>query len=308
MPSLDWDPLEGIPEEAQRQGQEIPEHNAANYPSYKFTNPHQFRAVVRNITRMYDVGSPEEHEQGRLWYPKVHEAVAKGVRRTSLTPWQGAGLVAAVSPAMDWEKRNIHALREMQGLKERDWQTIEQSARSGLQGPKHRRTPEAADVLKGLSISSATDYGLHRAHRIMQGEQPEEVMPKHDTPKMFSFASSIHDPTQREHVPIDYRAHDIGQNKMYPTDYSGRGISSADLPSSKIQFTKSGKPAKRYGQKTRYEHFEEGYRQAALARETLPTEMQASTWVTGKRIERSAPTQSGEARKVGVHRLGQPYL
>jgi hypothetical protein len=206
---------------------------------------------------------------------------------------------------MDWETNNIHAFRELTGLKSEQWDAIHRSAESSG-GPTHIRSAEAQHALRGLSISAAPDHGLVKAHRILQGEDPNEVLRRQNSPKTNSFMSNIHDPEGSPHVTVDSRAHDIANNKMYPWTYSGRGITSADLPSSH-RILKSGLPAKSFGQKTRYEHFEDAYRDAAEAVGEHPTAMQAITWLGGKRVERSGLTKSGQPRKQGPARHGQPY-
>lgn len=260
---------------------------AAQYPKLDMGNPRQFTQAVRNVQKIHDISSPEVHQRGREWYPKVHEAVAKGVRGTGTSPEHGAGIVAAVSPQMDWSGRNLPALKSLHRLKKDDWAVIHHSAEQG------RRTPEAESLLKGTPLVHAQDVALVRAHRMMEGEHPTEVMPRQTSPKTHSFFHNIAYPDQPTHVTIDYRAHDIAANRMYPAAYSGRGISSAA--------TKSGAP-------TRYEHFENVYRAAAKGRGgELPHHMQAIAWEAGKHIETSAPTKTGTPRIKGVARKGQAY-
>jgi hypothetical protein len=210
------------------------------------------------------------------------------VRRTGTSALHGAGIVAAVSPQMDWSGRNLPALKTLHRLRKDDWAVIHHSAAQG------RRTPEADALLKGTPLVHAQDVALVRAHRMMEGEHPTEVMQRRTAPKTHSFFHNIAYPDQPTHVTIDYRAHDIAANRMYPAAYSGRGISSAALPS---------------GVPTRYEHMENVYRQAAHGRDIeLPHTLQAITWEGAKHIEVSPPTKTGAPRQKGVTRKGQPYV
>lgn len=261
---------------------------AAKYPKFDLGNPDQFMQAVRNIQHLHDVTPPHLRASGSEWYPKVHEAVQKGIRRTSVSPEHGAAMVASISPQMDWGSRNIPAFKELHSLKKQDWAAIHRSEAGG------RRTPEVEHLLKGMSLVHASDTGLVRAHRLMEGENIEDVINRRTAPKIHSFYHNIAYPHQHTHVTIDYRAHDIAINRMYPAAYSGRGLSSAALA--------SGKP-------TRYEHFENAYRAAGLGRDIeLPHHMQAIVWEGGKHIETSAPTKSGKPRVKGVTRTGQPYV
>lgn len=261
---------------------------AAQYPKLHLGNPRQFQQSVRNVQAVHDQTPPDVRRRGEEWYPKVHEAVAKGVRRTGISQRQGAGLVAAVSPQMDWSGRNIPALKHLTNMREEHWDVIHKSAAKG------RRSPQARALLKGTPLAHASDKGLVRAHRIIQGEDPEEVMQRSTSPKTHSFFHNIAHPGESGHVTIDYRAHDIAANKMYPAAFTGRGLDSAA--------TKSGKP-------TRYEHVEDVYRAAAKGRGIEhPHTLQAITWEAGKHIETAAPTKSGKPRVKGVTRKGQPYV
>ena len=261
---------------------------SAQYPKLNLGNPRQFSQAVRNVQAVHDVTPPEIQKSGELWYPKVHEAVAKGMRRTGLSARQGAGLVAAVSPQMDWQGRNIPALKHLTNMRTADWDVIHRSAR------KSRRSREAKALLKDTPLAHASDKGLVRAHRIIEGEDPEDVMPRRTAPKTHSFFHNIAYPGEHTHVTIDYRAHDVAANRLYPAAFTGRGLSSAA--------TKSGKP-------TRYEHMEDVYRQAAEGRDIEhPHTMQAITWEGAKHLETAVPTKAGTPRVKGVARKGQPYV
>jgi hypothetical protein len=253
---------------------------------------HQARAA-RNLRNMYDATPDEVKHAGSQWYPLVHDATVSSAKDARLTDRQGAGIVAAVSPNMDWDKNNISAFDELRGLKGRQWSAIRDSA-NGSDG----RSRAASDALEGLGVSSATDSALMRAHSIMQGRDFEDVLPRRTAPKTNSFAHNILDPHHAGPVTIDGRAHDIAADQLRGWR-QGRGIESAD--------NKTGKP-------TRYEHFETAYRMAAMGlahpyenRDLHPHELQSITWVHGKALENKGLTKSGQPRKVGVRRTGQSY-
>ena len=286
---------------------------AAQFPKWDLHNPAQFKQVVQNISNVYHATPEHIRAAARPWYTQVNEAVARGVRGTSMTPRQGAGLVAAVSPAMDFEARNIHAFKDFGNLRQRDWDTIARSARGEAGNTyidprtgrtKIRRSGEAESLLKGTSLAHTSDRFLMEGYRIMRGEDFADVMPRISSPKRNAFGEAIDDPEgerhkalgQRMHVPIDYRAYDIGMNQMIPTQFTGRGIDKANLPS---------------GKTTRYEHFENAYRSASASVGEDPDiahQMQAITWVGAKDIETAGYTKSGKRRQKGATRVGQPYV
>lgn len=244
---------------------------------------HRKRAAVQNITNVYTATPEPARQSGREWYDRVNDATAKGIKGTSLSIQHGAGIVAAVSPQMDWEKNNIDALHELRHLNGSQWGDILKGDRSPL---------------TGMSISRSPQSGLLKAHRLMEGEEPDTVLDRRSAPKTNSFMHNIAEPDKAGPVTIDGRAYDIANNRMQGWEQP-RGIQSADLKT---------------GKKTRYEHFEEAYRGASKAIELqhgdklLPHQVQAATWEGGKHLERQAPTKSGRPRKVGPTRVGQPYV
>jgi hypothetical protein len=244
-------------------------------------DPVQKKAAVQNVHSMYNRASEGARRRGAEWYPAVNDAVAKGIRRTSTTPLGGAGLVAAVSPNMDWEEHNIEALGELHSLRGQQWKDVLAGDRSPL---------------AGMSISRATQSGLAKAHRILEGEPVDDVLSRQTAPKTNSFAHNIN--LNPDPVTIDGRAHDIAANQMRGWTES-RGIQSAGLKT---------------GKQTRYEHFEDAYRGAAKSineehgLNLQPYDVQAVTWEAGKEHERSFPTKSGKPRKKGVTRRGQSYV
>lgn len=244
-------------------------------------DPQVHRTAVQNIHSFFNTLDSNTIQRGRQWYPAVNEAVAKGIRGTSTTPLAGAGLVAAVSPNMDWENHNISALGELHSLTDADFEAIR----------KGDRSPVA-----GMSISRAPKSGLIKAHRILQGEPVDTVLDRRTAPKTNAFAHNIN--LEDHVVTIDGRAHDIAANRMQAWT-EGRGIGSAAL--------KTGKA-------TRYEHFEDAYKGATSSINDehglglTPFDVQAVTWEGGKDKEKSFPTKSGKPRVKGVARRGQPYV
>lgn len=280
---------------------------------YRAFNPNingtQFRRAVQR-TSNFALQLPEHViEEGLNWYPSVHDATARQSREHGLSLSQGAGIVAAVSPNMDFEARNINALDEIQGLTGEHWDMIHRSASqprirtgNGNQTRAANRIPEVASMLGEIapSMSGATDRNLVDAHRLLQGEDLYSVLNPRTGPKRNRFARNIIDPSDPIPVTIDGRQADLIANQYRPWTWSGRGISSADLP--------SGKP-------TRYENHEEVMRRAASVvgsqegpmRGINAANLQAVTWVGGKMHERAWPTQSGKPRSKGVPRRGQRY-
>lgn len=276
-------------------------------------NPAQFKKMAQqSIENVVRDAPPETLHSGASWYGNVHEATAKGAASTGMSTKAAAGVVAAVSPNMDWERNNIHAFDELHSLSGRQWDTIADSAAQSRQAQVYNhsrgyskthplrfdtgRSDEAKDVLQGMSVSSSTDGGLLKARRIIQGEDPESVLPRRTAPKTNSFMHNIARPDVAGHVTIDGRAHDVAVNRLQGWT-ENRGIGSAALTRGT----------------SRYEHFEDAYRGATahlnsdMGINLRPHDVQAIAWEHAKSLERSVPTQSGEQRVKGVQRVGQTY-
>lgn len=242
------------------------------------------RTMVRRLRNIYEATPDEVRDAGKNWYGNVHDAVQKAVSATpGRTMLHGAGVVAAVSPNMDWERNNINAFDELSSLSGKQWNAIRRSA--STPGP---RTDEASHAVHGLSISSSSDRNLMKAHQIwVAGRDPEEVLPRSTAPKTNSFMHNIASPHVAGYVTNDGRHSDILTDAMRPWEYD-RGISSAA--------TKRGTP-------TRYERYSDATSAAAKGAGILPHEMQAVVWEQGKKIERGFnPTRS-----KGDIRVGQSY-
>lgn len=241
------------------------------------------RVVQTRLRNMWDATPEQVKTLGRQWYPSVHDAAAKAAHSVGKDVRAGAGVVAAVSPGMDWENQNIHAFDDLDRFTPRDWRTIQESARG------KSRNEAAKAVVAGTSLSRASDDNLLKAHRIWNlGEDPDEVLDRTGAPKTNSFYHNILEPHKDGMVTVDGRHADIITDGMRPWEMD-RGISSAQL--------KTGKP-------TRYEQYSQMTADAAHHLGVLPHELQAGLWEHGKLAERNY----NPARKQGDTRRGQSYM
>lgn len=255
------------------------------------------RVAVRRMRNIYEAAPDDIREAGINWYGNVHDAAMKAARDTGRTTRQAAGVVAAVSPNMDWEQNNINAFHEIDTLTPEHWDAIRRSEsqprvlNSKGKLTKAPRTQEVKDILSGMSLSTTTDGNLLKAHRIWAGgEDPDQVLPRSSAPKTNSFFHNINAPHLAGPVTVDGRHSDLIVDAMRPWSGAGsnRGIGSAA--------TKTGKV-------TRYEDYEEHTRVAAGRYGLLPHQMQAVVWEAAKPIERGFDS----SRKQGDARTGQSY-
>jgi hypothetical protein len=269
------------------------------YAISRAKNPQHFAATARRLANFGMAMPSHIVDEGMNWYPAVHEATVKGSRDIGVSTHAGAGIVAAVSPNMDFDSRNINALSDITKLDRSDWGMIERSANQvAPKGTKAKRIGEVSAMLveKAPSIAAATDQSLLKAGRILSGTNFEEVLNPRTAPKTNRFARNIHDPESYD-VTVDGRHHDLIANRRIPWNDSSRGISSADTVS---------------GTRTRYEEMEDVTRMATSRivanderfRVATPKDVQAVMWLGGKQVERNwDPT-----RKMGASRKGQPYM
>ena len=270
---------------------------------YDITSGQQFRAVTNRMTTMGLHLPDSAVEEGLNWFPSVHEVVNKQASNIDVPPSQAAGIVAAVSPNMNFDARNIKALDEIRNITPEGWDMVR--AKTKIKAPDgkiiYRRLPETGAMLKEVapSLASAYDTSRLKAESILGGQPWREVLSARTSPKTYAFAENIEDPTSTS-VTIDGRAADIvaNQRRDWKAD---RGIGTANLVS---------------GKESRYERHERAYQSATseLSQQdtrftgATPKDVQAVLWVGGRGVERSQPTKSGGQRKVGEARVGQPYV
>ena len=246
------------------------------------------RAVaMQNFAHSLRTADPESLRSGPEWYPKVNTAVAKGIgtgrggflRGASDRMLSGAGIVAAVSPNMDWEQDNIHAFSELKGLRSQHWNAI-------MGGSKQ----ESADAVRGLSISKSPRKNLQKAGRLIAGEDPHTIIPGQTAPKTHAFMHNIADPSDPHHVTVDARVWDTMTNRQRPWEFN------------RLLTTRPrGEPETRYGQA------QSVVQTVARHMDMDPSAAQATSWESVRRMEQSGTTLKGKPRKQGAHRTGQPY-
>jgi hypothetical protein len=192
----------------------------------------QFHTHVQNILKKHDEATKELKEGGSKWYEKAHEE-AKKVGSGDVR--KGAGIIAALSPLTDWD-RNVQQAHEM------------------------KKT--------GYVSNALIPQNVEKAHRIMAGEDPHEVLGGH---KVRSFFENIHDPSNPEHVTVDRHAYDIAMGHPFvgtgrkTTPRGGGGKMSPDIGLSALG---------------RYQHFVQAYKHASQELgEPVPNKTQAISWV-----------------------------
>ena len=282
---------------------------------YTIASGQQFGAVVKRMVNMGMHLPDSVVDRGMDWYPSVHEIVKGQSRDAGLSLSQGSGIVAAVSPNVEFASKNIKALEEIGNLSPQNWDDIHRSASRRFPtghkdaGKQMPRLPEVKAMLSEVvpSISGVYDDGFAKAHRILQGQEWRDVL---TAPKTPSFAENIEDPSSTK-TTVDGRFADVIANKRVPWK-DERGLTKArdgrGLPG-------VGRGAYPRGE-SRYDSFE---RVTDTVRDRLvgsdprfagasSKDIQATLWVGAEGIERSQLTQKGTQRTDGERREGQPYV
>ena len=159
------------------------------------------------------------------------------------------------------------------------------------------------------ALAGTTDSNLLRAHRMIQGEHPLDVLTRAGSPKTRAFYGGIAEPGHRRgDVPIDYRMYDLIRNEMHPQD--------AKRP------IERGSYARPQMGTTGYEHAEQiigavgaGLRERGGRRfsgATSPLRTQAVLWMQAKGYELNMPGSKASRQRPGERfsgpaRTGQEY-
>ena len=125
--------------------------------------------LAANIRDAWNAATDDQKNRGRVWYQVAHE-LAEIVGHGDVR--KGAGLIAALSPRMQWD-RNV---------------TLAMDASNG-------------------NVHGALGASLRKAEAIVNGANPEDVLPM--TAKTGQFYLNIVDPTNRDAVTVDCWAYRI---------------------------------------------------------------------------------------------------
>jgi hypothetical protein len=141
---------------------------------------------VANIIQAWYDASDGDIAQGRAWYPVAHDLadiLGDGDTR------KGAGVIAALSPQVAWE----------------------------------RNCDLARDACAG-DVHGHNGQNLGKVRAILDGADPADVLPADR--KTGHFYRNIVDPTDPDPVTIDRHAHDVAVGERYGSRDRGLGCAS----------------------------------------------------------------------------------
>ena len=141
-----------------------------------------------NILRVYNDARPEEREAGLHWYLNANRAAAGIAERYGITVEQSAGVIAALSPGLEWGLNISHADQLIAAWRE------------------------------GKQIPLVGTYGwnnIRKAQRILEGENPAEVLNSRTGPKTHAFYHCIARPDRSQHVTIDRHAACLAHYELF---------------------------------------------------------------------------------------------
>lgn len=178
--------------------------------------------MINNILDVYNQASPHDIAEGLRWYDGAKKECSNLARRNKISLRKAIGIVAALSPRVNWGRNVIAA----------------QSLVRGLPG-------------EGFGANKS------KAFRILEGEDPNDVL---GGDKVRSFFSNISRPSTSTAVTIDRWAIRVTLGSQ---DWKAK----VNTPTAK-QYLQLGNE----------------YREAAALVGLRPSELQAITWVTIKRL------------------------
>jgi hypothetical protein len=135
---------------------------------------------VKNILKVFQMATQDEHCVGRQWYESAH----KDARRLGVPIETAAGVIAAISPGLRWEV-NIEAARRI----------------------------IAGESLVGLGVRWSRN--VRKAKAILAGRAPCDVLKGN---KVRAFYACILAPSQCQSVCVDGHAFSIWKGKRIGLD------------------------------------------------------------------------------------------
>lgn len=173
------------------------------------------RRYATNIVAVYGSASQDQISRGTQWYRVAHDIAAM----IGETVEQGAAVIAILSARNSWE-RNVKI---------------------------------ATDAIATGEPKGHTKANLDKVRRVLNGEDPESVLPM--TLKTGHFYRCIVNPDDPDAVVIDRHAHDVAVGRRY-SEREDRGLSS----------------------QSRYDSLAKAYRIASRRLNVSPATVQAVTW------------------------------
>lgn len=138
----------------------------------------------QNILRVYHLANADEIQAGLSWYLDANQQAARLAKENGLTIRQCAGVIAAVSPGLKWEKNVEAAERIIKG-----------------------------EPLDGLGVRWYD--GVKKAKRIIRGHNPDMVLKGN---KVRAFFACILNPKNETTVCIDGHAFAIHAGRRITLD------------------------------------------------------------------------------------------
>jgi hypothetical protein len=144
------------------------------------------RKVRANILKVYSQARPDERESGMYWYETAHNDARAIAERHGVTVMQAGGVIAAISPGLEWGLNLIQANEFIGAFKAK------------------RKLP---------SVGAYGRKNVAKALRILNGENPYDVLPL-TGPKVRAFYYCISEPLTAESVCIDRHARCLAYYKV----------------------------------------------------------------------------------------------
>ena len=160
------------------------------------------KGIIKRLVRTGEdaLENPDIFNKGRIWYPSVNEAMSQADLGSDISMGQRAGIISALSPAMDFSANNIHALDEIQALMDSDQAALRGAVRRHAatrddRGQLVRRPAEISqEMAKVMPKTGGTmDQFIVEAMDIYQGGDYHDVF----SPTSFkrrAFAQNNEDP------------------------------------------------------------------------------------------------------------------
>lgn len=132
--------------------------------------------LADNIRRSFLLASPGEVADGMFWYPTAHTFATGLATKHGITVAQAAGIVAALSPQVSWERNLV-----------------------------------LAETLCELRTAKTLGASVYKALAILDGADPLDVL---GGPKVRAFYACILEPNTALTVCIDRHAYDVAVGQV----------------------------------------------------------------------------------------------
>jgi hypothetical protein len=237
----------------------------------KLGGPVEAAKVRQNLRSVLASATPAEIQEGKNWYPSVHERCAGWSAKYGVPIEVAAAAIAATSPNCAWDQNLKIAENALAVANSPVVPPLDDAWKAKLEAGNVPKDdwPKPGQAMKDINaralalapFSKGLSNGIGKAIEMARGEPIEDVL---KGPKVNSFIDNIAHPESSQEVTVDIHAERVALGRLPQTATDDKDMG--------LLLNRAGV----------YNFLADQYREIAQTVHMSPLELQAVTWVTWK--------------------------